>query len=114
MQENETDVWCLAEFDKAQNEIKENGFYNPTPYKEPTKTDEIAEKSQLAMEAMEAMKADARAITLGESTRMIVEPRQLKTMDVKGVSAALQTITYTDGKKTEEFRGGPGILAQAC
>merc|ERR1711924_392512 len=56
-----------------------------------------------AMVAMKAMKAGARAMTGGELTKKIAESTQLKTKDVKGVIAALQTIACAEVKKTEKF-----------
>merc|ERR1711998_712755 len=53
--------------------------------------------------AMKAMKAGARAMTGGELTKKIAETTQLKTKDVKGVFAALQTIACAEVKKTEKF-----------
>merc|ERR1719424_758177 len=55
------------------------------------------------MVAMKAMKAGARAMTQGDLTKKIAESTQLKTKDVKGVFAALQTIAYAEVKKTEKF-----------
>merc|ERR1719463_1001281 len=55
------------------------------------------------MVAMKAMKAGARAMTGGELTKKIAETTQLKTKDVKGVFAALQTIACAEVKKTEKF-----------
>merc|ERR1711990_1050793 len=55
------------------------------------------------MVAMKAMKAGARAMTGGELTKKIAETTQLKTKDVKGVFAALQTIACAEEKKTEKF-----------
>ena len=52
---------------------------------------------------MKAMKAGARAMTGGVLTKKIAESTQLKTKDVKGVSAALRTIACAEVKKTEEF-----------
>merc|ERR1711871_1030319 len=57
----------------------------------------------VAMKAMKAMKAGARAMTGGELTKKIAETTQLKTKDVKGVFAALQTIACAEVKKTEKF-----------
>merc|ERR1711998_411378 len=57
----------------------------------------------VAMKAMKAMKAGARAMTGGNLTKKIAESTQLKTKDVKGVFAALRTIAYTEVKKTEKF-----------
>merc|ERR1711924_567558 len=45
----------------------------------------------------------ARAMTGGELTKKIAETTQLKTKDVKGVFAALQTIACAEVKKTEKF-----------
>merc|ERR1711908_237879 len=55
------------------------------------------------MVAMKAMKAGARAMTGGVLTKKIAESTQLKTKDVKGVFAALQTIACAEVKKTEKF-----------
>merc|ERR1712224_754292 len=55
------------------------------------------------MVAMKAMKAGARAMTGGELTKKIAETTQLKTKDVKGVFAALQTIACAEVKKSEKF-----------
>merc|ERR1711904_433393 len=55
------------------------------------------------MKAMKAMKAGARAMTGGVLTKKIAESTQLKTKDVKGVLAALQTIACAEVKKTEKF-----------
>ena len=55
------------------------------------------------MVAMKAMKAGARAMTGGVLTKKIAESTQLKTKDVKGVLAALQTIACAEVKKTEKF-----------
>merc|ERR1712046_500940 len=55
------------------------------------------------MGAMKAMKAGARAMTGGVLTKKIAESTQLKTKDVKGVLAALQTIACAEVKKTEKF-----------
>ena len=52
---------------------------------------------------MKAMKAGARAMTGGVLTKKIAESTQLKTKDVKGVFAALQTIACAEVKKTEKF-----------
>jgi nucleoid DNA-binding protein len=59
--------------------------------------------SAFTMVAMKAMKAGARAMTQGDLTKKIAETTQLKTKDVKGVFAALQTIAYAEVKKTEKF-----------
>merc|ERR1712139_229610 len=48
-------------------------------------------------------KAGARAMTGGVLTKKIAESTQLKTKDVKGVLAALQTIACAEVKKTEKF-----------
>merc|ERR1712124_164928 len=55
------------------------------------------------MVAMKAMKAGARAMTGGVLTKKIAESTQLKTKDVKGVLAALQSIACAEVKKTEKF-----------
>merc|ERR1712006_46934 len=55
------------------------------------------------MVAMKAMKAGARAMTGGVLTKKIAESTQLKTKDVKGVLAALQTIACAEVTKTEKF-----------
>merc|ERR1712017_60909 len=55
------------------------------------------------MVAMKAMKAGARAMTGGVLTKKIAESTQLRTKDVKGVLAALQTIACAEVKKTEKF-----------
>merc|ERR1712178_438150 len=55
------------------------------------------------MVAMKAMKAGARAMTGGVLTKKIAESTQLKTKDVKGVLAALQTIACAEVKKTKKF-----------
>merc|ERR1712178_72867 len=53
----------------------------------------------LASETMVAMKA----MNAGVLTKKIAESTQLKTKDVKGVLAALQTIAWAEVKKTEKF-----------
>merc|ERR1712118_215053 len=60
-------------------------------------------RSSETMVAMKAMKVGARAMTGGDLTKKIAESTELKTKDVKGVFAALQTIAYAEVKKTEKF-----------
>merc|ERR1712139_360028 len=63
----------------------------------------LACETMVAMKAMGAMKAGARAMSQGDLNKKIAESTQLKPKEVKGVLAALQTIAYAEVKKTEKF-----------